>query len=172
MNPVDELWYFHRVDQLMKKLQAVCLGQNTPLSAVLPPALLRESQERQADFLARQLTFALALACDDEVSHGVYERSRAWLKDAILYLLRRCRSEDQNFYEVGKLIRLPLPVREILLADSAEMFVLARDETMPWPLENYDIAVVMLLASLRLDAPMKQFFRRAEALGNEGSFEV
>lgn len=173
MDSMNNILYLNRVDRITERLKAVCLGQNTDFSDVLPPPLRGESVECRAAYLAHQLLFSLVLACDD-ASPEQYDRCRVWLYDTILFLLRDCREEDRNFYELGKLLRLPSGMRPLLFAEkhpaSATCSSLCADEQMPWPLQNYDLAVLILLESLKLSKEMKPFFQKLETLLSEAGF--
>lgn len=52
--------YRRAVKQTMEKLQVSCLGQNTPLTAILPKHLRELSAKEKAEHIAGELVFALA----------------------------------------------------------------------------------------------------------------
>jgi len=171
MNTMDNVLYLKRVDRMMDQLRAACLGQDTHLLDVLPAHLKTASAECCAAYLSRQILFALVIACDDDRPSEQYERSREWLYETILFLLRECNQEDQTFYELGEIMRLSRGVRVLLLseksyaatADSA----LCKDENMPWPLKEFDLAILVLLETLQLNQRLKQQYRKTKSLLSE-----
>ena len=166
MNTLNKELYLNRVDRLMDKLRAACLGQDTYLLDALPVHLRSDSKERCADYLSRQILFALVIACDDDRPSEQYERSREWLYETILFLLRECNKEDQTFYELGEVMKLSQGVRALLLSEktgaATDYSALCKEETMPWPLKELDLAVLVLMEALNLNKKMKEKYVAAE----------
>ena len=171
MNTINKVLYLNSVDRMMDKLRAACLGQDTHLLDALPTHLRTESKEHCAAYLSRQILFALVIACDDDRPSEQYERSREWLYETILFLLRECNQEDQTFYELGEIMKLSQGVRVLLLSEkphaATDYTALSKDETMPWPLKELDLAILLLLETLKLDKKMKQQYQKAESLLSE-----
>ena len=163
MNVIANELYLNRVDCLMEKLRAACLGQDTCLLAALPTYLLTESNERKAAHLARQIVFALA-AVSGEGTPELYQRSWEWMYGAILYLLRECNKTDQTFAEIIRLMKLSYEVRQILFGGKTEYSGLCKDKEMPEPLEDAEVAILCLLESAKLGARMKERYAKAETL--------
>ena len=159
MNVIANELYLNRVDRLMEKLRAACLGQDTCLLAALPTYLLTESNERKAAHLARQIVFALA-AVSGEGTPELYQRSWEWMYGSILYLLRECNKTDQTFAEMVRLMKLSFEVRQILFCGKAESktdySALCEDKEMPEPLEDAEVAILCLMESMKLGERMKQ----------------
>lgn len=171
MNTIDNVLYLSRVDRMMDRLRAACLGQDTQLLDVLPTHLRTESKERCAAYLSHQILFALVIACDDDRPSEQYERSRKWLYEAILYLLRDCNQEDQNFYELGEIIKLSRGVKVLLLSGkphaATDYPALCKDENMPWPLKEFDLAILVLLETLQLNQRLKRQYQKTKSLLSE-----
>lgn len=176
MNTMDNVLYLNRVDRMIDKLRAACLGQDTYLLDALPAHLRTESKEQCAAYLSRQILFALVIACDDDRPSEQYERSREWLYETILYLLRECNKEDQTFYELGEIMKLSHGVRVLLLSEKSyaatDDSALCKDENMPWPLKEFDLAILVLLETLKLNQKMKQQYQKAEMLLSETRSKV
>jgi len=143
VNVIANELYLNRVDRLMEKLRAACLGQDTCLLATLPTYLLTESNERKAAHLARQIVFALA-AVSDEGTPELYQRSWEWMYGAILYLLRECNKTDQTFAEIIRLMKLSYEVRQILFGGKTEYSGLCKDKEMPVYISASQIANMVL----------------------------
>ena len=58
----DERYYLMKVNKLMVRLRTACLGQDTPLTAILPAHLKTAPPDKQAAQLAEQVLFALVSA--------------------------------------------------------------------------------------------------------------
>ena len=168
MNTMDNVLYLNRVDRMMDQLRAACLGQDTQLLDVLPAHLKTASAECCAAYLSHQILFALVIACDDDRPSEQYERSREWLYEAILFLLRECNQEDQTFYELGEIMKLSHGVRVLLLSEKSHVATddsaLCKDENMPWPLQELDLAILILLETLQLNQKLKQQYRKTKSL--------
>ena len=171
MNTLNKELYLNRVDRLMDKLRAACLGQDTYLLDALPVHLKTESAECCAAYLSYQILFALVIACDDDRPSEQYERSREWLYETILYLLRDCNKQDQTFYELGEIMKLSRGVRVLLLSGkphaATDYPALCKDETMPWQLKELDLAILILMETLKLNKKMKQQYQKTESLLSE-----
>jgi len=167
MNTMDKVLYLNRVDRMMDKLRAACLGQDTHLLDALPAHLKTASAECCAAYLSHQILFALVIACDDDRASEQYERSREWLYEAVLFLLRECNQEDQTFYELGEIMRLSRGVRALLLSEkphaATDYTALCKEETMPWPLKELDLAILVLMETLKLNEPMKEKYIAVDA---------
>ena len=171
MNTINKVLYLNRVDRMMDKLRAACLGQDTYLLDALPAHLRTESKEHCAAYLSHQILFALVIACDDDRLSEQYERSRKWLYETILYLLRECNQEDQTFYELGEIMKLSHGVRVLLLsgktAVATDYTALCKDEILPCPLKELDLAILVLMETLKLNKKMKQQYQKVETLLSE-----
>jgi len=167
VNVIMNEFYLNRVERTMEKLRAACLGQDTYLSAVLPPHLLTGSTEQQAAHLARQIVFALAAAHDTGAAES-YQRSYEWLYGTVLFLLRECNRVDQTFFEMIRLMKLSHGVREMLFDEkkesSTDYKAIREDGNMPEPLEEIDTAILCLLESTKLDARVAQWHTKVEDL--------
>lgn len=119
MNESFENRYLSHIDKSLSELRDKLLGLDTPLSAVLPPQVKKDTPEAQAEHLTDRLIFCLA-------SQGVHSQRvlsdcRMFLRPIILFLLRFCRLEDQTFRSIRKLCLLEDGARSIIFKDHRMM---------------------------------------------------
>lgn len=112
--------YVKKVDQTLEKLRNLCLGQDTPLSAILPNHLLMHSPELQAKQISEQLLFSLIKLATKPISPEEISQSRTWLHGVTLYLLTECNTQDHTFAQLKRLIFLPQDLIEIIFKDFSE----------------------------------------------------
>lgn len=144
---LDERRYLLQVDKLMDRLRAACLGQNTPLTEILPAHLKTAPPDEQAAQLAEQMLFALVGALPGK-EHTLHElqRCRTWLHGTARYLLEECHGDDHTFAQWKKLLELPLGARIIIFTNFADPA--AKELTAASPphlLQNFDLAALFLL---------------------------
>lgn len=114
----DEQFYLKKVDKTLERLRALFLGQETHLTAILPPHILTQTLEEQAKHITEQIIFALAKTSSDSIPADQLTSSRIWLQDVTLYLLTQCNKEDQTFKQLKHLIVLPQGVRDIFFSEN------------------------------------------------------
>ena len=141
------------VDLTLEHFRALCLGQHKNLTDILPASLQGQALESQADFIARQLLFALIRVAKDSISAEQYQQAHKWLSTLILYLLREYRNYDQTFFNLHRLIFLPSDTRQILFENynsPQKTFLLFNSP--PDILRNFDVVTWWLLDTLKLTA--------------------
>ena len=116
----NEQLHLNRVEKTLEKLRALCLGQDTRLTAILPNHLLTQPDEIQAKHISEQILFALVKFSPEPVSEEQLVNSRMWLHSLTLYLLLECNKEDQTFQQLKHLIFLSQGVRDIFIKTHLE----------------------------------------------------
>ena len=145
----DERYYLMQVNKLLENLRATCLGQNTPLTDILPIHLKTAPLDKQAAQLAEQILFALVRVIPGK-QHSPHElqRCRTWLHGTARYLLEQCNDADHTFAQWKKLLDQPKGVRLLLYtnfhdASSVEL----KNGDPPDLLREFDVAILWLLGT-------------------------
>jgi len=145
MDRSDSFVYRAKVENLFKEMRKHCMGQNIPLTSILPEEPELSTNEEKATFLGKQILFQVAdfhpNADEDDL-----ELCWQWLYATILYLLNVCTEEDHTFGNLIRLIGMSQTTREHLLANYASICSdICDSPTTPYPLEDLDTAVLALL---------------------------
>ena len=61
----DEQAYLLKLNQVLKEVHMLCLGQETKFHSVLPEHMKNAPREAQAEHIAEQLVFSVASLCKD-----------------------------------------------------------------------------------------------------------
>ena len=147
----NEQLYLKQVDKTLEKLRALCLGQDTRLTTILPNHLLPQPNDVKAKHISEQIIFALAKINSEPISEEQLAASRTWLYSLTLYLLLECNKEDQTFQQLKHLIFLSQGVRDIFIKTHLEPVCSASLQGDPPALLNeFDGAVWWLLKTLNL----------------------
>lgn len=128
---MDEIEYIRKVDREVQQLRAQKLGQCVSFVRVWPGEL---SQERQREWLADRLLFALAELCPDRTVKSELDRSWEWLYEMICYLCNHCDEADWTFGSLFRLKELPQAVREdivVLHVSTLELYRAFRSDPVP-----------------------------------------
>lgn len=145
----DEQLYLKDVEKAIGQLRARCLGQDTRLTALLPPHARERDTRYQAKYLAAQLQFALVHAEGRYVEPKELRRCRQWLEDIVRYLLEKIQGEDHTFYSLVRMVNLPQETRRLLLHDFLDSSSDILTATPPSLLQNLDAAIWWLLGVQR-----------------------
>ena len=147
----NEQLYLKQVDKTLEKLHALCLGQDTRLTAILPNHLLTQPDDVRAKHISEQIVFALAKINTEPISEEQLADSRMWLHSLTLYLLLECNKEDQTFQQLKHLIFLSQGVRDIFIKTHLEpVCSVSLQGDPPTLLSEFDGAVWWLLKTLNL----------------------
>ena len=111
----DENLHLKEVEKVIDQLRARCLGQDTPLTAILPTYAKEKDCQYQAKYIAAQLQFALVHAEGRYIPSKEHQRCRQWLEDIILYLLEKVQDEDHTFCSLVRMVNLPQETRRLVL---------------------------------------------------------
>lgn len=111
----DERLYLKQVEKAIGQLRARCLGQDTPLTAILPAYAKEKDCRYQAKYIAAQLQFALVHAEGRYLPSKEHQRCRQWLEELVYYLLEEIREEDRTFCQLVRLLHLPRETRRLVL---------------------------------------------------------
>ena len=111
----DEKLYLKQVEKAIGQLRARCLGQDTPLTAILPAYAKEKDCRYQAKYIAAQLQFALVHMEGRYLPLKEHQRCRQWLEDIILYLLEKVQDEDHTFCSLVRMVNLPQETRRLVL---------------------------------------------------------
>lgn len=160
----DEQLYLKDVEKAIGQLRARCLGQDTRLTALLPPHAREKDTRYQAKYLAAQLQFALAHAEGRYVEPKELQRCRQWLEDITLYLLEKIQDEDQTFYQLIRMVNLPQEIRRLVLYDFLDSSSDILVSTPPSLLQNLDAAIWWLLGVQRKQQSGKSSLDMLKAL--------
>lgn len=155
----SEQRYIASVDVLMEKLRQRCLGQNTPLTALLPKTVRQRSTKEQASFLSSELLFALMQASPHwSMDAAMQRRVRQWLEALIRYLLEETNPKDQTFAQLVRLKDCDRSVRNLLFEKQLDTTHEVRAGEPPLPLEKLDIAIWHLLGAQKQQDIPRQFY--------------
>ena len=111
----DEKLYLKQVEKAIGQLRARCLGQDTPLTAILPAYAKEKDCQYQAKYIAAQLQFALVHAEGRYIPLKEHQRYRQWLEELVCYLLEEVQEEDHTFYQLVRMVNLPQETRRLVL---------------------------------------------------------
>ena len=144
----DEKLYLKQVEKAIGQLRARCLGQDTPLTAILPAYAKEKDCRYQAKYIAAQLQFALIHMEGRYLPLKEHQRCRQWLEELVCYLLEEIREDDRTFCQLVRLLNLPRETRRLVLyeflpADSA----LLTDEPPELLQREMDAAIWWLLGT-------------------------
>ena len=122
---MDDLYekraYQIQVEKLINKLRAACLGQDIPLTEILPERFKSSPPEEQAEQITDQILFALtAAAKENHSSLEALPEARRWIRDVTLYLMTWCCEEDRTCRQLVRLIELPKGVRMLVFSSFAQ----------------------------------------------------
>lgn len=107
--------YLGQVEKTINQLRAACLGQDIPLTAILPEQFKDKSPEEQTEQITDQLLFALtAVAKEAGSSLNELPECRGWIRDATLYLMTVCCEEDRTCYQLAHVVSLPKGIRVLM----------------------------------------------------------
>lgn len=141
----DEKEYLTQVEKVMAQLRARCLGQDTPLTAILPAYAKEKDCRYQAKYIAAQLQFALVHMEGRYLPLKEHQRCRQWLEDIILYLLEKVQDEDHTFCSLVRMVNLPQELRRLVLHNFLDTNSDILTSTPPSLLQNLDAAIWWLL---------------------------
>lgn len=111
----DEKLYLKQVEKAIGQLRARCLGQDTPLTAILPAYAKEKDCRYQAKYIAAQLQFALVHMEGRYLPLKEHQRWRQWLEELVCYLLEEIREDDRTFCQLLRLLHLPCETRRLVL---------------------------------------------------------
>ena len=111
----DEKLYLKQVEKAIGQLRARCLGQDTPLTAILPTYAKEKDCRYQAKYIAAQLQFALVHMEGRYIEPKEHQRCRQWLEELVCYLLEDIREDDRTFCQLVRLLHLPCETRRLVL---------------------------------------------------------
>ena len=111
----DEKLYLKQVEKAIGQLRARCLGQDTPLTAILPTYAKEKDCRYQAKYIAAQLQFALVHMEGRYIEPKEHQRCRQWLEELVCYLLEEIREDDRTFCQLVRLLHLPCETRRLVL---------------------------------------------------------
>lgn len=147
---MDAFEYIRSVDKEMAQLRAEKLGQHTLFTEVWPAEL---SEERQREWLADRLLFALAELSPFWTNKRELDRSWEWLYGMICYLCEHCCETDRKFLSLFHLKKQPQAIRQDifpLYIDTLRVYRAIRDDLLPpAPLEQLEAAVVRVTGAQR-----------------------
>ena len=141
----DENLHLKEVEKVIDQLRARCLGQDTPLTAILPTYAKEKDCRYQAKYIAAQLQFALVHAEGRYAEPKELQRCQHWLEDIILYLLEKVQDEDHTFYQLIRMVNLPQEIRRLVLHNFLDTNSDILTSTPPSLLQNLDAAIWWLL---------------------------
>lgn len=162
--------YIVSVDVLLEKLRQRCLGQKTPLTALLPKAVRQRSTKEQASFLSAELLFALMQVSPyRSMDAAMQRRVRQWLEALIRYLLEETNPCDQTFAQLIRLKDCDRSVRNLLFEKQLNTTHEVRTGEPPLPLEKLGIAIWHLLgAQKQQDIPREFYGHLCAVAGHRG----
>ena len=111
----DEKLYLKQVEKAIGQLRARCLGQDTPLTAILPAYAKEKDCRYQAKYIAAQLQFALVHMEGRYIEPKEHQRCRQWLEELVCCLLEEIREDDRTFCQLVRLLHLPCETRRLVL---------------------------------------------------------
>lgn len=155
-----------QLDSAFKQFRDICTGQYIRIYAVLPPHVQNMPVEYKVQYLVDQLMFSLTAVspcASDEL-----KRAETWLIGIVQFLLTRCNEDDQTFYNIAKLFRLPYDTRQYMFEEPISAYAALRSETKPpAAFEQFDAAVFFLLESCGKTGQAKDAFLKFTALLDE-----
>ena len=161
----DEQFYLKKVDQTLERLRAICLGQTTLLSDILPSYLQLQATEEQARQISEQILFALAKVSSEIISPGQMLYAQKWMQGSIHFLLQECNADDQTFKELKRLLLLPHRVRRIFFQTFCQgTYKELLDENPPAIFKDFDGAIWWLLCINNLSASPKDVLEKSQNL--------
>lgn len=166
MPRIDQQMHLRAVRDTVEQLYNICMGQGTPLCAVLPSHIRNMPLEYKVGQLVDQLVFSLTAVSNcapDEL-----RRAESWLAGIVFFLLTRCSEGDGTFSNIARLFRQPIDTRRYIFEESLRAYDPLRTErNTPAAFEHYDEAVLYLLISRGLGDQIQSNFVRLQSFLTE-----
>lgn len=151
------------LENTLKQIRGICLGQNVPMFVVMPPHVRDMPVEYRVTQVVDQLMFSLTAVsfCDP----NELKRAESWLTGLVKFLLTSCNEDDQTFFNIAKLFRLPIGIRQCMFEEPFSVYSALRNEaTPPVVFECFDEAVFYLLNSCGKAEQAKEAIFKLNAL--------